>query len=170
VRLRDGGAVRIRPVRPEDEARLTRLYEGLSDHSSYQRFFTVLRRLPPDWAHFLANVDYRRRLALVAETRGPGPPEIVGVGRYEAASSDVPEVAFVVQDAWQSRGLGTVLLQDVVGAGAARGYARFQAYVLADNARMLGLLRRFTDVRETTAQGPVKVVVFAPRAADAAPA
>jgi acetyltransferase len=163
VTLRDGARVRIRPVRADDQARLTRLYEGLSAHSSYQRFFTVLRRMPPDWGHFLANVDYQRRLALVAETLEAGPPEIVGVGRYEAGTTDVPEVAFVVQDAWQGKGLGTILLHDVLRAAVARGYGRFRGYVLADNARMLDLLRRFTEIREARAEGAVKELVFEPR-------
>jgi RimJ/RimL family protein N-acetyltransferase len=123
-------------------------HERLSRHTAYQRFFTLMKRLPPDWAHFLANVDYRRRLALVAE-REPG--ELVAVARYEPTDrNDTAEVAFVVQDGWQDRGLGTILLADLLEAAEARGIRRFRAYVLADNARMLDLLLRFTDVLERT--------------------
>jgi RimJ/RimL family protein N-acetyltransferase len=167
VVLRDGSRVRIRPIRPDDEPRLHALYGRLSEHTAYQRFFTVLKRLPPDWAHFFANVDYRRRLALVAEADVEGRPELIGVGRYEssAGKDDVPELAFVVEDAWQGKGLGNVLIREVVEAGVARGFRRFRAYVLAHNPRMLSLLARRMDVLETTAEGAVRILLLAPRPA-----
>jgi RimJ/RimL family protein N-acetyltransferase len=164
VVLRDGGRVHVRPIRPDDASRLVALYDRLSAHTAYQRFFTVMRRLPPDWARVFANVDYRRRLALVAERRLGGEPELIGVGRYESSETDdVPEVAFVVQDGWQQQGLGTILLQDLLRAGVARGFRRFRAYVLADNLRMLALLARFTDILESRMEDGAKVILFAPR-------
>lgn len=165
--LRDGARLRIRPIRPDDEPRLIRLYDRLSEYTAYQRFFTILRRLPPDWARFFANVDYRQRLALVGEVDAAGQPELVAVGRYEAEATDAPEVAFVVQDAWQGKGIGAILLRDLLQAGVARGYRRYRAYVLAENLRMLDLLARFTDILETTTEGGVKSILFAPRAPSA---
>jgi RimJ/RimL family protein N-acetyltransferase len=149
VTLRDGSAVRVRPIRPDDEPRLVALYERLSRHTAYQRFFTVLRRLPPDWYHLFANVDYRTRLALVAERDTAAGVQLVGVGRYEPSEEpDTAEVAFVVEDGWQGRGLGGILLEAVLGAAEARGIRRFRAYVLADNHRMLRLLHTRTRVEE----------------------
>jgi RimJ/RimL family protein N-acetyltransferase len=145
-------------IRPEDAPRLMEFHERLSCHTAYQRFFTLMKRLPPDWAHFLANVDYRRRLALVVEQK---PGELVAVARYEPTDrDDTAEIAFVVQDGWQNRGLGTILLAELLQAAEARGIRRFRAYVLADNARMLDLLLRFTDVLERTLEaGIVSVLV-----------
>lgn len=169
VTLRDGARVRIRPIRPDDEAGLVDLYGRLSAHAAYQRFFSVMRRLPPDWARFLANVDYRRRFALVAErvdARGPG--ALVAVARYEpCAEPDVAEVAFVVQDDWQNRGLGTLLLADLLRAAAANGIERFRAWVLADNRRMLDMLARFTDVTARSIEQGVCRLEFRRRVADA---
>jgi RimJ/RimL family protein N-acetyltransferase len=162
--LRDGTRLRIRPILPEDEPRLAALYDRLSRHTAYQRFFTVMKRLPPDWAHFLANVDYRRRLALVAEHE---PGELIAVARYEPTDrEDTAEIAFVVQDGWQDRGLGTILLGDLLQAAEARGVHRFCAYVLADNTRMLDLLLRFTDVLERKVESGVVTVVVARRPPD----
>jgi RimJ/RimL family protein N-acetyltransferase len=161
VTLNDGRRVRLRPIRPDDRDRLIELYDRLSQHTAYQRFFSVMKRLPPDWAQILATVDYRRRLALVAEHEGPeGGPELIAVGRYEPTQrEDTAEVAFVVQDGWQRRGLGTILLHGILDAATARGIRHFVAYVLADNARMLDLLRRFTNVKgRMIADGVVEVV------------
>ena len=83
------------------------------------------------------------------------------MARYEPTDEpDTAEVAFVVQDAWQGKGLGTIMLDELLAAAAARGITRFRAYVLADNPRMLGLLRRFTDVQERTVDAGVVELVF----------
>ena len=161
VTLRDGATVRLRPIRADDAPRLVEYYGRLSAHTAYQRFFTVLRRLPPDWARLHSAVDYRTQLALIAE-RGPwARPELIAVARYEPTDDpDTVEVAFVVQDAWQGKGLGTILLDELLAAAAARGIERFRAYVLAENARMLALLQRFTDIQERSVDSGVVELVF----------
>jgi RimJ/RimL family protein N-acetyltransferase len=161
VKTRRGVPVSIRAIRPADAERLITFYDRLSEHTAYQRFFTVMRRLPPDWARMLANVDYVRRLALVAEVDTPAGPELVAVARYEpTARADTVEVAFVVQDAWQDQGLGTALLHDLLRAAQARGFHRFSAYVLAGNRRMLDLITRFTTVVERKLESGVIEATF----------
>jgi RimJ/RimL family protein N-acetyltransferase len=168
--LRDGARVRIRPIRPGDGPRLIAAYERLSAHSAYQRFFSVRRRLEPDWASFLATVDYRQRLALIAEPAHGGDAELVGVARYEPSPDEVPEVAFVIMDAWQNRGLGTALFRALLEAAQARGFRRFRAWVLADNARMLDLIGRYGEIERRQRDGPVVELIFTPRAPAPAPA
>jgi RimJ/RimL family protein N-acetyltransferase len=159
-----GDGFRLRLIRPDDEPRLMALHERLSAQTAYQRFFSAMRRLPIDWAHFLANVDYRTRLALVVERPDPAGPEIVAVGRYDwNATSDVAEVAFVVQDGWQGQGLGRTLLRELLAAAGARGIRRFRAYVLADNHRMLRLLSRYTHVLERGTAAGVTELLFEPQ-------
>jgi len=167
--LRDGAAVRIRPIRPDDAPRLQALHDRLSFNTAYQRFFAVVRRLPPDWARVLATVDYQRRLALVVEapegeaTPG-GTPDLIAVGRYDAIDEpDTVEVAFVVQDSWQNRGLGTMLFDAILRAAAARSYRRFRASILADNQRMLDLVTRFTRVESRKSEQGVVELVFSLR-------
>jgi RimJ/RimL family protein N-acetyltransferase len=158
VTLRDGTRVRMRAIRPDDEPRLVELYDRLSQDSRYHRFFSVMRRLPPDWARFLANVDYRRRFALVVEA--PGDPQtLIAVARYEPTNeSDCAEVAFAVQDAWQDRGLGTTLFRALLEAAKGNGVKRFCAWVLGDNRRMLDLIARFGDVEKRSwEQGVVEL-------------
>jgi len=170
VVLKDGFSARIRPIRPDDEPRLVDLYERLSRHTAYQRFFTVLRRLPPDWYHFFANVDYVRRLAVVAERETVAGVQLIGVGRYEPSEEpDTAEVAFVVEDGWQGRGLGGILLDAVLEAAEARGIRRFRAYVRADNHRMLRLLHARTRVEDRKTEEGVTGLRFRRVAADARP-
>lgn len=161
--LREGTQVHVRPIRPEDAPRLVAAYERLSARSAYQRFFSAMRRLPPDWAGFLATVDYRRRLALIAERPSGVEIELLGVARYEASHDDAPEVALAILDAWQNRGLGTALFQALLEAAGARGIRRFRAWVLADNMRMLDLIQRYGDVVERRRDGAVFELIFTPR-------
>jgi len=161
ITLRDGTVVSIRPILPDDAARLQELHGRLSRDTAYQRFFAIVKRLPPDWARVLATVDYRRRLALVVEAPAGAGPELIAVGRYDAVGEpDIAEVAFVVQDSWQNRGLGTILFEEILRAAAARSYRRFRAFVLADNRRMLDLITRFTRVESRTSEHGVTELVF----------
>jgi RimJ/RimL family protein N-acetyltransferase len=162
VALRDGTLVTLRPIRGEDEAELTRLHERLSPETAYQRFFAVVRRLPPDWAHILAHVDCDRRMALLAF--GPD-GELIGVARYEYDPvAGEAEVAIVVQDRWQGRGLGGRLLEELLAYAGSRGIERFLAYVLPDNYRMLRLLAEKTRVLARRSEPGVTAVRFARRA------
>ena len=153
--------LRLRLIRPDDAPRLIALYDRLSRHSAYQRFFAAMKRLPPDWAELLANVDYQTRLALVIEHAGPTGPDVIAVGRYEPdAEPGVAEVAFVVEDGWQGRGLGRILLHELLAAAETRGIHRFRAYVLAENYRMLRLLSRDTRVLARRTDAGVADVTF----------
>lgn len=171
ITLRDGTRVHVRPIRPDDEPRLVDLYERLSHDTRYQRFFSVMQRLPPDWARFLANVDYKRRFALVVEQ--PDDQALIAVGRYEPSGDDpaLAELAIVVQDGWQGRGIGSMLTKDLLREAASHGITRFRAYVLGENRRMLELLRRHTHVIEQrTERGVVELLLVAkPRSVTSPP-
>ena len=101
---------------------------------------------------------------MVAERDLEWRPELVGVARYEPwDQEDAAEVAIVIQDYWQGRGLGAILLNELLRAGDAAGIRRFHAYVLADNHRMLTLLARHTDVQAREPQDGVIHLVFTRR-------
>jgi GNAT superfamily N-acetyltransferase len=96
--------------------------------------------------------------------------QLIGVGRYEPSEEpDAAEVALVVEDGWQGRGLGAILLETVLAAAEARGIRRFRAYVLAENHRMLRLLATRTAVEERKTEEGVTGLRFRRRAADATP-
>ena len=122
-----------------------------------------MRRLPPDWARLLATVDFQRRFALVLERATADDVAVIAVARYEpAAAADEVEIAFAVEDPWQGRGLGTLLVRELFRAALANGYAKLRAYVLADNRRMLRLLTREAEVRERSLERGVVSLLLEP--------
>ncbi|MBI3030334.1 MAG: GNAT family N-acetyltransferase [Candidatus Rokubacteria bacterium] len=158
----------IRPIRPEDESELTALYARLSPETAYQRFFTVMARLPPDWARILANVDYDKRMAIVAVAPGG---QVIAVARYDHDDqAKEAEIALVVQDDWQGKGLGTILMKDLLAYAATKGIRRFRAYVLGDNRRMLDLLARTTQILERYTERGITSLLLAPLPPAEAPA
>lgn len=161
IALADGATLRLRPIRPDDEPRLAELFTRLSPQTVYQRFFRVYERLPPHWYRHFVSVDQLRRLALVAEEQTADGPLLRAVARCEP--TDTPgtgEIAMVVEDAWQGRGLGTVLLEALLAAAEARGIERFTADVLADNHRILRVLARLADVRSRELRDGVLTLEF----------
>lgn len=137
VTLKDGTLVQIRPIRPEDDTVLRETFRRLSPHTVYQRFFTNMSELTPAMARYLANAHYVNRMALVAESDS----QIVGVVRYERTSDPaVVELGLVVSDQWQDRGLGRLLLRQILSTAERNGIQRFRAEVLAENRRMMHLL------------------------------
>ncbi len=159
VVLRDGGTVHLRPIRPSDATAIQALHGRLSQQTIYFRFFGPLVSLSTELLERFVNVDYVDRSALVAVLG----EDIVAVGRYErlpsrSGSGDEAEVAFLVDDAQQGRGLGTVLLEQLAVYAAGAGITRFVADTLPENARMLRVFHEagFDDQR-TFADGVVRV-------------
>lgn len=164
--LRDGALIRIRPIRPDDEERLLALCRRLSLQTVYQRFFSF-RRLPPEEAHAFANVDYRQRMAVVAEVVDAPTPTLIGVARYGSSEDGTADIGLVVEDRWQGLGLGSLLLEQILVAGERRGIDRFSADVLADNRRALRLLARHTAITRRVTGDGVTSLVFRRAAASA---
>ena len=138
VVLRDGATAHIRPIVPDDAELLVAFYARVSDRSKYFRFFAPYPRLSDrDVARF-TQVDYSGRLALIVSVAG----EMIAVGRYEqisAGPAGTAEVAFLVEDRHQGRGLGQLLLEHLAQAAREHGITRFTAEVLPDNRKMMSV-------------------------------
>ncbi|MGD2051596.1 MAG: GNAT family N-acetyltransferase [Acidimicrobiia bacterium] len=148
VVLRDGSTIRIRPIRPDDGDGLQDMLGQMSRQSVYHRFFKVKDHLTPAEIETFTRLDYRDRMAFVAERGGA----IVGVGRYHRIE-DTPataEIAFAVIDAQQGKGIARRLLQLLASYARDQGITAFQARVLADNHVMIRVFRNagFTLRRE----------------------
>jgi len=140
VTLRDERTVVLRPIDRSDAPRLIDLHNQLSFESQYYRFFGPKPRLSQAEAEYLADVDFHKRFALVAEAVGSEDKEIVGVGRFDVNEPGSAEAAIVIRDDYQHVGLGTAMLQRMREIGRGAGLKAFSAEVLAENTRMIELL------------------------------
>ena len=139
VPLADGTTVDIEPMRESDVGRLDQFHHTLSGETIRSRFFSVHPELSDQELHRFTHVDHVDREALVAVHQG----EIVGVARFDRMDEggDEAEVAFVVADAWQGRGLGTVLFEQLAARAREVGISRFVADTLFVNRRMMAVFR-----------------------------
>ncbi|MFI0982820.1 GNAT family N-acetyltransferase [Streptomyces sp. NPDC021093] len=148
VVLRDGGTARIRPITTEDADRLVSFYEQVSDESKYYRFFAPYPRLSAKDVHRFTHHDYVDRVGLAVTVGG----EFIATVRYDRINAaglpasgpdaDQAEVAFLVQDAHQGRGVASALLEHIGAVARERGIRRFVAEVLPANSKMIKV---FTD-------------------------
>src|SRR5437016_8884139 len=159
-----GATLRIRPIRPDDEAGLRAFFTRLSTRTVFQRFFRAWRQLPDEWYPRFVQVDYAQRLALIAEVDGADGARLLGVARYEPTDTDgVAEVALVVEDSWQGQGLGRRLLEAILDAAATRGIHRFRADALSDNRRILRLLAETVSIESSSTEQGVTELTFVRR-------
>lgn len=151
VVLRDGGTARIRPITVDDAERLVSFYEQVSDESKYYRFFAPYPRLSAKDVHRFTHHDFVDRVGLAATVGG----EFIATVRYDRigadgmaapAPADEAEVAFLVQDAHQGRGVASTLLEHIAAVARERGIRRFAAEVLPANTKMIKV---FTDAGYT---------------------
>ncbi|MGW0834458.1 bifunctional acetate--CoA ligase family protein/GNAT family N-acetyltransferase [Streptomyces prunicolor] len=151
VVLRDGGTARVRPITVDDADRLVSFYEQVSDESKYYRFFAPYPRLSAKDVHRFTHHDFVDRVGLAATVGG----EFIATVRYDrisadgraaTAPADEAEVAFLVQDAHQGRGVASALLEHIAAVARERGIRRFAAEVLPANNKMIKV---FTDAGYT---------------------
>ncbi|WAX77566.1 bifunctional acetate--CoA ligase family protein/GNAT family N-acetyltransferase [Streptomyces sp. KMM 9044] len=151
VVLRDGGTARVRPITVDDAERLVSFYEQVSDESKYYRFFAPYPRLSAKDVHRFTHHDFVDRVGLAATVGG----EFIATVRYDrigpdgapaSGPADEAEVAFLVQDAHQGRGIASALLEHIAAVARERGIRRFAAEVLPANSKMIKV---FTDAGYT---------------------
>ncbi|NSC24311.1 GNAT family N-acetyltransferase [Streptomyces albus subsp. chlorinus] len=145
--LRDGGTAQVRPITPDDAERLVSFYEQVSDESKYYRFFAPYPRLSDRDVRRFTHHDYVDRVGLAAIIGG----EFIATVRYDRIDhlgrpagqpADEAEVAFLVRDDQQGRGVASALLEHIGAVARERGIRRFAAEVLPANTKMIKV---FTD-------------------------
>lgn len=140
---RDGSSMTIRPIRPEDEPKMVRFHESLSDRSIYLRYFhhlSLSARVTHERLTRICFIDYDREMVLVAESANA---DIIAVGRLtrEHSSADA-EFALLVSDAWHEQGLGTELLRRLISLARNEGLRRVFGDILAENDAMQKICRQ----------------------------
>src|SRR5690554_4646491 len=141
--LRDGSRVSIRPIRPEDKPAQAAFFDSLSAHSRHLLFLAGVAQLSEKDLERLCAPDESREMAYVAVAGGPEGETHVGVCRYASSRTpcDEAEISVAVADAWQHKGLATLLLKRLIEHARARGVKRLYSVDSATNHRMRRLAR-----------------------------
>jgi acetyltransferase len=138
--LRNGSAVTVRALGPEDEPLIVDMHGRHSEHTLRMRYFSLVKTLARDSLIRLCHLDYDREMALTAVTPDGG--TMLGVSRYYLSrETGEAEFALIVSDAYQRQGLGRHLLERLIAVARERGVRKLTGQVLVENAPMLELVR-----------------------------
>jgi RimJ/RimL family protein N-acetyltransferase len=141
--LSDGCQIEIRALRREDEADMLAAVGNTSAQSLQRRFFAMKRHFSDKERAFFMDIDFKNHVALVALAEEAGRKVIVAGGRYIVFEPGRAEMAFVVVDAWQGRGIGSILMRHLVRIANDAGLQELTAEVLPENAAMLKVFGKF---------------------------
>jgi GNAT superfamily N-acetyltransferase len=141
--LSDGRQIEVRALRREDEVDMLAAIEKTSAQSLQRRFFVMKRHFSDKELAFFMDVDFKNHVAIVASADEAGHNVIVGGGRYIVFEPGRAEMAFVVIDAWQGRGIGSLLMRHLIKIASAAGLNELTAEVLPENAAMLRVFGKF---------------------------
>ena len=141
--LRDGRPVKIRALRPDDRADMLVAIGRTSTQSLQRRFFAPKKGFSEREMTFFLDIDFDSHVALVAQVDEDGRPAIVGGGRYILVQPGQAEIAFIVVDAYQGQGIGTILMRHLAVLARDAGLKELVAEVLPENTAMLKLFKKF---------------------------
>jgi acetyltransferase len=160
ITLRDGTPLMIRPIRPADMDLEKAFVKNLSDYSRYYRFMQPIRELTPDMLQHFTHPDYDREMALIALVNLEGSEEEIGVARYVKYADDRQcEFALAVADAWQGRGVGAVLMRELIANARSIGLESMEGFVLATNQPMLKLVKFLGFETQMSKDDPTQITV-----------
>jgi acyl-CoA hydrolase/RimJ/RimL family protein N-acetyltransferase len=159
--LRDGTEIFFRPVKPTDEAAMSEMLYSLSEASVRTRFMTQTMTFPHKDVQQLTNIDYRQDLSIVGTVPGVSGEHVVAIAQYYLdPKTKAAEVAFIVQDEWQKKGMGTLLLDYLTQIARQRGVKRFYAKVLPNNKPMLAVFHSSGYEVNTEFDGDVYSITY----------
>jgi acetyltransferase len=157
---RDGRIVTLRSITSEDKGIEKELIDGLSPQSSRYRFFHVIKEATEEMVNKFCDIDYMNEIAIIAEYDINGKKRNVGVVRlYVDPNLKTGEFAILVADNFQDSGLGTKFMDTLIDIGRKRGLKSIYAAVLADNNKMLTLMKEFGFIIGVNLDDEVKITL-----------
>ncbi|MGA2157633.1 MAG: GNAT family N-acetyltransferase [Dehalococcoidia bacterium] len=155
---RDGRTVILRSITSADKGIEKELIDGLSIQSGRYRFFHVIKEATEEMVNKFCDIDYKNEVAIIAEYNSNGKARNVGVVRlFIDSGRQAGEFAILVADNFQDSGLGTKFMETLIDIGRERGLKSIYGIVLADNDRMLTLMKEFGFNIGENSDGEVKI-------------
>lgn len=142
-RLRDGTTIYIRALRSDDGPDMLAAIAQASAQSLQRRFFVMKRHFSDAERAFFMDVDFRDHVALIARVKEEDRNVLVGGCRYIVSEPGKAEMAFMAVEAWQGRGVGSILMRHLIMLGRAAGLREFTAEVLPENVAMRKIFTKF---------------------------
>ncbi|MHC4060363.1 MAG: GNAT family N-acetyltransferase [Planctomycetota bacterium] len=159
--MNDGTQLFFRPVKPTDEPALSEMLYSLSEESVRKRYMAHTMTFPHKDVQQLTNIDYRQDISIVGTVPGVSGDQIVAIAQYFLdPKTQSAEVAFIVQDEWQQKGMGTFLLDYITQIARQRGLRRFYAKVLPSNKPMLAIFHNSGYKVNTEFDGEVYSIAY----------
>jgi len=159
--LRDGTEIFFRPIKPNDEPALSEMLYSLSEKSVKTRYMTGTVAFPHRQIQLFTNIDYKKDFAIVGVVPSASGEEIVAIAQYFLdPQTHSAEVAFIVQDEWQQKGMGTFLLDYITQIARQRGVKRFYAKVLPNNKAMLAIFHNSGYKVNTEFDGEIYSITY----------
>jgi RimJ/RimL family protein N-acetyltransferase len=164
-KLKDGTAVTIRAIRPDDKNRMVKAFKNLEPESIYTRFFGFKSELTDEELKTATEVDFEKTVALVVTIPAVGGEEtVIGAGRYIMydSANDLrrAEIAFTVEEDYQGQGIASSILRHLIHIAREKGVSRFEADVLAENIAMLAVfVRSGLPMKKSLEEGAVHVTL-----------
>lgn len=159
LKLSDGKTIEVRPILPSDEFEYRNFFYSLQEKTIYMRFFYKMRIFSHEVVQRqYASVDYRKNMSIIGLAQKGGYKEIIAIGSYAEVDSDRAEVALVVKEEFQNKGVGAYLLEVLEKIAKENRYKRFVATVLKENSPMIHVFRkRYPDAKITQSSGEVNI-------------
>jgi len=138
-----GEELSVRPIRATDEEMLSDMFYDLSDQAIINRFFSMLKSMPHRKLQEFCVIDYEKEISMVVLGGESPNQKVVGLGSYHLSpATHRAEIAFLVADAWQGKGIGTFLMQLLVKIARAKNFKGLTAEVMRDNVAMIALMHK----------------------------
>lgn len=155
-RTHRGAEIDIRPIRAEDAEIEQEFVRALSPQTRFYRFLDTVKELSPEMLARFTQIDYGREMALIAVHFDAGRETQIGVARYVTRPDGrTCEFAVVVADAWRRHGLGSKLMEKLMGCARAAGLEIMDGDVLGDNHAMIAMVRRLGFTVQANGDDPM---------------
>jgi acetate---CoA ligase (ADP-forming) len=142
VFLKNGQGIFLKPATPDDISRVESFMTRVSRESLRMRFMASISQVSANVIKELCSGDFKSNGCLLAITGANGNGKVIGLGNYiTSANGHTAEVAFLIEDDYQGKGIGTLILERLAGLAAANGFVEFEAEVLPENQQMINVFK-----------------------------